>query len=278
MKKYIICTLILLSSLVQAQNYQVFRFTGDIKVYKNKQWTQPERRMTISLTDSINIPNNSSSLSLLNSTNNQIIELKKTGKHSAKKIIDATLQESANILAYTTQNIAQSVSSNKKKQNYNIYGATMRADLYTMESNQDIANQIENLISNISKGKFPKSSKLVSLEKKSISDETIGFNIINKTDKPYVVNVLRIPETGHPTFCFNLDKTNSEYFFALIAPNDTTSFTQIPFFEDNSTYVLVATEQIFDSTWVELYLRNKQKDKKNKASKKIKVEFFIDSK
>lgn len=274
MKTYIICILILFTSLLQAQNYQVFRFTGDVKVYKDQLWTQPERRMTISFTDSIDIPNNRSSLSLLNSTNNQIIEIKKMGKHSAKKIIDATVQESANILAYTTQNIAKSVSSNNKKQNYNIYGATMRADLYTMGTNQDIANQIESLISNISKGEIPKSSKLISIEKKSISEGIIGFNIINKSDKPYVVNILRIPEIGYPTFCFNFDKTNSEYFFALISPNSTTSFTQVQFLEDNSTYVLVATEEIFDSTWVEHYLRNRQKNTKNKTSKKIKVYFF----
>lgn len=274
MRSLILCFFTLCTLVIQAQTYQVFRTKGNVLVYKNKQWVEAEKRLIINYADSINITNSESTLSLLNADNNQIIEIKQVGKHNAKKIIDATIKQSSNVLAYTTKNIAQSVGSNNKKQNYNIYGATMRAEQNTIESNQSIAKQIAILINDFNSGKYPRPSKYLSLEKVELSEDIIGFNIINNSEKAYVVNILRIPKNDNPSFCFNFDKTDSEYFFALVSPNSTTSFNHIQFKEDDATYILIATEQIFDSSWVEQAIVSKQINKDTKVAKKIKIETF----
>lgn len=260
---------------LHAETYQVFRKSGNPLVYKENKWVNAEKRMTISFADSIHIKDTESSLSLLNTSNNQIIEIKQIGKHKAKKIIDATIKESANVLAYTTKNIAQSIGTSGNKQNYNIYGATMRADENTIESNQAIAKQIAVLIDNVNTGKYPKPSKTLSLEKVLLSEDIIGFNVNNASNKPYVVNILRVPNNGTPSFCFNFDKTDSEYFFALVSPNSTTSFNHIQFKKDDATYILIATEEIFDSSWVEQAILSKLINKDSKVSKKAKIDIFI---
>lgn len=274
MRSLILCFFTLCTLVIQAQTYQVFRTKGNVLVYKNKQWVEAEKRLTINYADSINITNSESVLSLLNADNNQIIEIKQVGKHNAKKIIDATIKQSSNVLAYTTKNIAQSVGSNNKKQNYNIYGATMRADQNTIESNQSIAKQIAILINDFNSDKHQKNSKILSLEKVELSEDIIGFNVINNSGKAYVVNILRIPRNENPSFCFNFDKTDSEYFFALVSPNSTTSFNHIQLKKDDATYILIATEHIFDSSWVEQAIVSKQINKDTKVAKKIKIETF----
>lgn len=274
MKYLIICIFSLFSIALHAETYQVFRKTGNPLVFKDNNWISAEKRMTISLADSIHIQEGTT-LSLLNTSNNQIIEIKQVGKHKAKKIIDSTVKELSNVLAYTTKNIAQSVSKTGSKQSYNIYGATMRADQNTIESNQILAAQIVTMIEKINSGKYPKPSKYLSLEKVQLSEDIIGFKVQNNSDKAYVVNILRIPKNGNPSFCINLDKTDSEYFFTLVAPNSNTSFNEIQLKNDDATYMLIATEEIFDSTWVEQAILYNQTNNNSKTGKKIKIETFI---
>lgn len=274
MKYLIICIFSLFSIALHAETYQVFRKTGNPLVFKENKWISAEKRMKISLADSIHIQEGTT-LSLLNTSNNQIIEIKQVGKHKAKKIIDSTVKELSNVLAYTTKNIAQSVSKTGSKQNYNIYGATMRADQNTIESNQILATQIATIIEKIHMSKYPKPSKYLSLEKVQLSEDIIGFNVQNNNNKAYVVNILRIPKNGNPSFCINLDKTDSEYFFTLVSPNSNTSFNQIQLKNDDATYLLIATEEIFDSTWIEQAILYNQTNNNSKTSKKIKIEAFM---
>jgi hypothetical protein len=122
---------------------------------------------------------------------------------------------------------------------------------------------------------YPKPSKTLSLEKFLLSEDIIGFNVNNASNKPYVVNILRVHNNGTPSFCFNFDKTDSEYFFALVSPNSTTPFNEIQFKEDDATYILIATEEIFDSSWVEQAILSKLINKDSKVSKKAKMDIFI---
>lgn len=235
-------------STIQAQNYQVFRTTNGVKIYHDKKWSQAERRATLMLSDSIHIEQGGS-CTLLNTQNNQLIDLKNSGKYQAKKIIDLTTRKSSNVIAQTTQNIANSVASTGKAYNYNIYGATMRAEESTIQTNKSLANQLSKLIADINQGKSIKPSKNLSLQR-TISNDSFTFTIQNNANRPYVFNILRIPKQGTPTFCFNLDKTDSEYFFLLIGANSTLTLNQVSFYLDDATYILIATEDIFDPTWV----------------------------
>ncbi len=235
-------------SAIQAQKYQIFRTSGGVKMYHNKQWSPAQRRAPLSLSDSISIENGGF-CTLLNTQTNQLFDIKKSGKYSVKKAIDATMRESSNIISQTTQNIANSVSSAGKSNNYNIYGATMRADQATIQANKSLANQLSKLIADINQGKSIKPSKNLSLQR-TISNDSFTFTIQNNANRPYVFNILRIPKQGTPTFCFNLDKTDSEYFFLLIGANSTLTINQVSFYLDDATYILIATEDIFDPTWV----------------------------
>ena len=235
-------------SAIQAQKYQIFRTSGGVKMYHNKQWSPAQRRAPLSLSDSISIENGGF-CTLLNTQTNQLFDIKKSGKYSVKKAIDATMRESSNIISQTTQNIANSVSSAGKSNNYNIYGATMRADQATIQANKSLANQLSKLIADINQGKSIKPSKNLSLQR-TISNDSFTFTIQNNANRPYVFNILRIPKQGTPTFCFNLDKTDSEYFFLLIGANSTLTLNQVSFYLDDATYILIATEDIFDPTWV----------------------------
>lgn len=235
-------------SAIQAQKYQIFRTSGGVKMYHNKQWSPAQRRAPLSLSDSISIENGGF-CTLLNTQTNQLFDIKKSGKYSVKKAIDATMRESSNIITQTTQNIANSVASTGKANNYNIYGATMRADQATIQANKSLANQLSKLIADINQGKSMKPSKNLSLQR-TISNDSFTFTIQNNANRPYVFNILRIPKQGTPTFCFNLDKTDSEYFFLLIGANSTLTINQVSFYLDDATYILIATEDIFDPTWV----------------------------
>lgn len=235
-------------SAIQAQKYQIFRTSGGVKMYHNKQWSPAQRRALLSLSDSISIENGGF-CTLLNTQTNQLFDIKKSGKYSVKKAIDATMRESSNIITQTTQNIANSVASTGKANNYNIYGATMRADQATIQANKSLANQLSKLIADINQGKSMKPSKNLSLQR-TISNDSFTFTIQNNANRPYVFNILRIPKQGTPTFCFNLDKTDSEYFFLLIGANSTLTINQVSFYLDDATYILIATEDIFDPTWV----------------------------
>ena len=235
-------------SAIQAQKYQIFRTSGGVKMYHNKQWSPAQRRAPLSLSDSISIENGGF-CTLLNTQTNQLFDIKKSGKYSVKKAIDATMQESSNIISQTTKNIASSVSSTGKSNNYNIYGATMRAEESTIQTNKSLAYQLSKLIADINQGKSMKPSKNLSLQR-TISNDSFTFTIQNNANRPYVFNILRIPKQGTPTFCFNLDKTDSEYFFLLIGANSTLTINQVSFYLDDATYILIATEDIFDPTWV----------------------------
>ena len=205
---------------------------------------------------------------LLNTQNNQLIDLKNSGKYQAKKIIDLTIRESSNVIAQTTQNIANAVSSTGKTKNYNIYGATMRAEEATIQTNKALALQLSKVISNMQQGKTIKPSKTLSLQR-TIDGDTFTFTIQNNANCPYVFNILRIPKQGAPGFCFNLDKTDSEYFFLLIDANATLTLNQTWFALDDATYILVGTEDIFDATWVANALATTPSKEK---TKKIAVE------
>lgn len=233
---------------IQAQKYQIFRYSNGVKMYHNNQWTQAQRRAPLLLSDSIAIENGGF-CTLLNTQTNQLFDVKKSGKFSLKKAIDATMRESSNIITQTTQNIANSVASTGKANNYNIYGATMRAEESTIQTNKSLANQLSKLIADINQGKSIKPSKNLSLQR-TISNDSFTFTIQNNANRPYVFNILRIPKQGTPTFCFNLDKTDSEYFFLLIGANSTLTLNQVSFYLDDATYILIATEDIFDPTWV----------------------------
>ena len=235
-------------SAIQAQKYQIFRTSGGVKMYHNKQWSPAQRRAPLSLSDSISIENGGF-CTLLNTQTNQLFDIKKSGKYSVKKAIDATMRESSNIITQTTQNIANSVASTGKANNYNIYGATMRAEESTIQTNKSLAYQLSKLIADINQGKSMKPSKNLSLQR-TISNDSFTFTIQNNANRPYVFNILRIPKQGTPTFCFNLDKTDSEYFFLLIGANSTLTINQVSFYLDDATYILIATEDIFDPTWV----------------------------
>lgn len=255
-------------SAIQAQKYQIFRTSGGVKMYHNKQWSPAQRRAPLSLSDSISIENGGF-CTLLNTQTNQLFDIKKSGKYNVKKAIDATMRESSNIISQTTQNIANSVSSAGKSNNYNIYGATMRTDQATIQANQALANTLSKLVTDVQQNKLPKASKNLLLLCND-TDEVRQFSIQNNTEKPYVVNILRIPATGSPTFCINLDKTDSEFFFTLVAPQSTLMVSELSFGIDNATYVLVATTEIFDAAWVEQALSIPSNQK---APKKIKVEY-----
>lgn len=235
-------------SAIQAQNYQIFRTSNGVKMYHNKQWTQAQRRATLLLSDSIEIEKGGF-CTLLNTKTNQLFDIKSSGKFNLKKAIDATLRESSNIISQTTQNIANSVAATGKSNSYNIYGATMRTDQATIVANQSLTNQLSKLIADINQGKSIKPSKNLSLQR-TISNDSFTFTIQNNANRPYVFNILRIPKQGTPTFCFNLDKTDSEYFFLLIGANSTLTINQVSFYLDDATYILIATEDIFDPTWV----------------------------
>lgn len=269
-RNIVLLSILFYSILLQAQSFQIFRTTPHVQVYQNQQWTPAQKRMTLALSDSINIPNNQS-ISILNTKNNQIIEVKTPGKHCLKKALDATLRESANILSYTTQNIANSVSSNGKKQNYNVYGATMRSELSTIENNHSLVFQLLPIIKGIQQGKLPKQSKYLSLHQ-TVKDGTQTFNIVNNNKIPYVVNILRIPRTGNVSFCLNVDKTDSEYFFVLVGPQSTLDLSHIVFGMDDATYLLVATPDIFDASWLEIGL---QYPPQSKSKKKVKLEVSL---
>lgn len=270
MKKYFtLLTILSLCYAIQAQNFQIFRTTADVQVYQNKQWVSAQKRMPIALSDSVKITSNGI-LSLLNTQNNQIIELKKAGTYCVKKAVDASLNESANILAQTTQNIANAVATTGKSKNYNIYGATMRSELSTIETNHRLVFQLLSIVEQIQKGKLPKQSKLIALHT-HVNDSIQTFSIENKDKKAYVVNILRIPKSGKPTFCLNLNKTDSEYFFYLIGDQSTISLPNIPFAVDDATYVLIATPEIFDASWLEIALCYPPQ---TNPKKKLKLEVF----
>jgi hypothetical protein len=265
--KYITLLFLFSVSTLSAQTYQIFRTTGSVTHYHNKQWAAAQRRATVLLSDSINIGQNSS-CTLLNTQNNQLIDLKNSGKYQAKKIIDLTIRESSNVIAQTTQNIANAVSSTGKTKNYNIYGATMRAEETTIQTNKALALQLSKVISNMQQGKTIKPSKTLSLQRTIVGD-TFTFTVQNNANCPYVFNILRIPKQGAPAFCFNLDKTDSEYFFLLIDANATLTLNQTWFALDDATYILVGTEDIFDATWVANALSTTPSKEK---TKKIAVE------
>lgn len=265
--KYITLLFLFSVSTLSAQTYQIFRTTGSVTHYHNKQWAAAQRRATVLLSDSINIGQNSS-CTLLNTKNNQLIDLKNSGKYQAKKIIDLTIRESSNVIAQTTQNIANAVSSTGKTKNYNIYGATMRAEESTIQTNKALALQLSKVISNMQQGKTIKPSKTLSLQRTIVGD-TFTFTVQNNANFPYVFNILRIPKQGAPAFCFNLDKTDSEYFFLLIDANATLTLNQTWFALDDATYILVGTEDIFDATWVANALATTPSKEK---TKKIAVE------
>jgi hypothetical protein len=82
--KYITLLFLFSVSTLSAQTYQIFRTTGSVTHYHNKQWAAAQRRATVLLSDSINIDQNSS-CTLLNTQNNQLIDLKNSGKYQAKK-------------------------------------------------------------------------------------------------------------------------------------------------------------------------------------------------
>lgn len=251
-----------------AQQYQIFRTSNGVQVYHNKSWTQAQRKGTLLLSDSIKIEQGAF-CTLLNTQTNQLLELKEVGTHHLKKAIDATMRQGANIITQTTQNIANAVSSTGKAKNYNIYGATMRTDQATIQANQSLASMLSQLVANVQQNKMPKASKAVYLLSEDNQDVR-RFSIQNTTDKAYVVNILRIPAKGNPTFCINLNKTDSEFFFTLVGPNSTLSIPNLTFGIDNATYVLVATQEIFDASWVEQALAIASN---TKASKKLKVEY-----
>ena len=271
MKRIIVFFSILFYSiLLQAQSFQIFRTTPNVQVYQNQQWIPAQKRMVLALSDSINIPNNQF-ISILNTNNNQIIEVKTPGKHCLKKVLDATLRESANILSYTTQNIANAVSSNGKSQNYNVYGATMRSEFNTIENNHSLTFKLLPIIAGIQEGKLPKQSKLLALHTTEI-DSTKHFSIVNHDKIPYVVNILRIPRTGNVSFCLNVDKTDSEYFFVLVGPESTLDLSHIALGLDDATYLLVATPDIFDASWLEIGL---QYPPQTKTKKRVKLEVSL---
>jgi hypothetical protein len=270
MKQYLTVLLLLASiTLAQAQDFQIFRTSAQVQIFQNKQWVPAQKRMALTLSDSVYIPSNHT-ISILNTANNQIIELTQTGKFCLKKAIDNTVRQSGNILSYTTKNIAQSVSTTSKNKNYNVYGATMRSELATIENNHSLTFQLLQLIQDVKKGKFPKKSKHLALLSQT-TDSVRTFCIQNNNKIPYVVNILRIPTSGDPTFCLHIDQTSSEYFFALVAPNDTLNLSYLPFAQDDATYVLVASQEIFDAAWLEIALHFPPQ---TKAKKKVKVELY----
>ena len=248
MKQYLTVLLLLASiTLAQAQDFQIFRTSAQVQIFQNKQWVPALKRMALTLSDSVYIPSNHT-ISILNTANNQIIELTQTGKFCLKKAMDNTVRQSSNILSYTT----------------------MRSELATIENNHSLTFQLLQLIQDVKKGKFPKKSKHLALLSQT-TDSVRTFCIQNNDKIPYVVNILRIPTSGNPTFCLHIDQTSSEYFFALVAPNDTLNLSYLPFAQDDATYVLVASQEIFDAAWLEIALNFPPQ---TKAKKKVKVELY----
>ena len=129
MKRYwVIVVLIMLSSTVWAQRYDIFKCSEGVQVMRaaSSNWVGANRRDDLELTDRVQIPEDGS-LVIHEKSNNRLYKSTGSGEFTVKEFIDAAKAEAANIVKLLNNEIAQRKNADGG-QLYLTVGAVVRGD------------------------------------------------------------------------------------------------------------------------------------------------------